>query len=376
MRAPREIPKLGAVQRWVRDCDLGATAANDPQALRVLDAILRAAGQDWFGLAASAAASARQEGQDGEPELVKGSGMVRRFPAWCPVPKQEGRSYEPDKFFDVDKSSLRIIGHEKADERRPPNKHDLHIWYAPPSVLRFEQDRPPTIRFDFPSVPGAFFLSSVLSPQECWQIISVAEAMGFSPDEPLDKAVDSRADGCVWLVDDEIQRKVLDRIEHLMPPVLGGGKFAGLNARWRLYRYTTGNVYRPHVDGAWPGSGIDEEGNYVYDKTGDRWSRLTFVIYLTEDFEGGCTTFFTPARIEGCLELRGVEPRQGSVLCFPHGDTAESLVHEGSEVFRGVKYIVRTDALYMLPESQQSGVEKLYKRHMKVNSSDRWTVNK
>ena len=40
-----------------------------------------------------------------------------------------------------------------------------------------------------------------------------------------------------------------------MPPVLGGGKFAGLNARWRLYRYTTGNVYRPHVDGAWPGSG-------------------------------------------------------------------------------------------------------------------------
>ena len=38
--------------------------------------------------------------------------------------------------------------------------------------------------------------------------------------------------------------------------VLCGGKLAGLNCRLRLYRYDSGNVYRPHVDGAWPGSGI------------------------------------------------------------------------------------------------------------------------
>lgn len=42
--------------------------------------------------------------------------------------------------------------------------------------------------------------------------------------------------------------------------------------RWRLYRYDKGAVYRPHVDGAWPGSGI-RDGHYVFDAYGDRWSR-------------------------------------------------------------------------------------------------------
>ncbi len=32
-----------------------------------------------------------------------------------------------------------------------------------------------------------------------------------------------------------------------------GATLAGLNARWRLYRYVPGAHYRPHVDGAWPG---------------------------------------------------------------------------------------------------------------------------
>eukprot|EP00983_Pelagomonas_calceolata_P120722 1160731-Pelagomonas_calceolata.AAC.3 len=40
--------------------------------------------------------------------------------------------------------------------------------------------------------------------------------------------------------------------------VLCGGKLAGLNCRLRCYRYDAGNVYRPHVDGAWPGSGIKD----------------------------------------------------------------------------------------------------------------------
>ena len=30
--------------------------------------------------------------------------------------------------------------------------------------------------------------------------------------------------------------------------------------RWRCYRYVPGAVYRPHVDGAWPGSTIDATG--------------------------------------------------------------------------------------------------------------------
>ncbi len=54
-------------------------------------------------------------------------------------------------------------------------------------------------------------------------------------------------------------------------------------------------VYRPHVDGAWPGSGLSSEGKVLFDAFGDRWSRLTFLIYLNDGFEGGSTTFYTPS---------------------------------------------------------------------------------
>jgi len=83
--------------------------------------------------------------------------------------------------------------------------------------------------------------------------------MGYTPDEPLDKPPDARAVGCGWLVDDSILAPIYSRVAPLLPQQLGGGHVAGLNARWRLYRYSPGNIYRPHVDGAWPGSGLDEQ---------------------------------------------------------------------------------------------------------------------
>ena len=45
------------------------------------------------------------------------------------------------------------------------------------------------------------------------------------------------------------------------------------------------------------------------------------------------------------LTLTQVQPQCGAVLCFPQGNTA-SLVHEGSGVTRGAKYVIRTDVVY------------------------------
>jgi hypothetical protein len=70
---------------------------------------------------------------------------------------------------------------------------------------------------------------------------------------------------------------------------------------------------------------------YVYDACGGQRSRLTFLLYLNDDFDGGCTTFFTAGEQAGVVEAQGVSPRAGSVLCFPHGDGAGSLVR--SRVF-------------------------------------------
>jgi hypothetical protein len=123
------------------------------------------------------------------------------------------------------------------------------------------------------------------------------------------------------------------------------------------------------------------------DAFGDgRASKLTFLIYLNgsggvdgegghpadgEDsscsaqFVGGSTTFFRSIGVAGgdlCAAERAVEARAvapamgdnfphelgevyyvnlgaGAVLCFPHGDASGSLVHEGSAVVKGFKYV-------------------------------------
>ena len=152
---------------------------------------------------------------------------------------------------------------------------------------------------------------------------------------------------------------------------------------WHRYTDAEKAVYRPHIDGSWPGSGLDASGRYasfamrfgphpkrrpcpcpqpdpgpasraspspsryVHDAFSGRRSRLTFLVYLNDGFEGGCTTFYTPSRAGG-LQAQGVQPRAGAVLCFPQGNTA-SLLHEGSAVRRGSKDVIRSDVLYTTP---------------------------
>lgn len=173
----------------------------------------------------------------------------------------------------------------------------------------------------------------------------MADSMGFQLDVPVGGESDQRAGGCVWVASQTLHDQIYSRCAAALPQVIDGQTVAGLNKRFRIYKYNQGNVYRPHVDGAWPGSGI-VDGEYVYNMYQDRLSRLTMVLYLNEDFEGGATTFFSPGAEFGSLETIGVRPRIGSALCFPHGDTAGSLVHEGSATTAGTKYIIRSDVLY------------------------------
>jgi hypothetical protein len=144
-------------------------------------------------------------------------------------------------------------------------------------------------------------------------------------------------------------------------------------------------VYRRHVDGAWPGGGV-VDGRLQYDAFGDRWSRLTMVLYLNEGFDGGATTFYMPANADaddcgarrGELDAHSVTPQMGGALFFTHGETAGTQlpfapVHEGTEVRRGVKYIIRTDVLYTLPpiaddDEMAQQQRRKHQRHLGVNA--------
>jgi hypothetical protein len=103
-------------------------------------------------------------------------------------------------------------------------------------------------------------------------------------------------------------------------------------------------------DGAWPPSGIDPiTKTYVYDSSppnARQSSLFTFLIYLNDQFEGGETTFFMPSVREGIMNAYPVKPVLGGIAMFPHGETAGALLHEGTGVRKGAKYVIRTDVLY------------------------------
>ncbi len=104
------------------------------------------------------------------------------------------------------------------------------------------------------------------------------------------------------------------------------------------------------VDGAWPPSGIDPVTDaYQYDSSPSnarQSSLFTFLIYLNDDFRGGETTFFIPSVKEGVINAYPVKPIMGSVAVFPHGEAAGALLHEGTGVVEGAKYVIRTDVEY------------------------------
>lgn len=395
-------PKLGAVQRWVRDCTQCGLLP-EAQSLYLLDCILRtvypphttAVSPLAPPLAAAPATGDKRRlegegageeegsppGHDGGGQWVEPSlcGSVNTHAPWAPSPlsTDQGESGAAGDSHTRPVEGIHIVAYEKAADRHPPNRYDLTVYTTTPACCPISTAAPGTdkvVRTDVPGVAGAFVMEHVLSWSECRQLIAVAEAMGYAPDEPLGTPQDTRAMGCVWLADEAVGDALFQRCRAHLPASLAGGDLVGINARWRLYRYDPGNVYRRHVDGAWPGSGL-VDGRLQYDAYGDRWSRLTFVLYLNEGFGGGATTFYYPGDTPGRLEEQAVEPRTGMVLCFPHGETADSglpfaPVHEGALVHSGRKYILRTDVLYRLSTGRAEGQRaNMHRRHLGVNAA-------
>jgi len=207
-------------------------------------------------------------------------------------------------------------------------------------------------------VPGAFQLLNVFSKEECERFIAISESMGYLADAAVSLPREVRHnDSLTWVVDQKTDGIIWDRIKHVMVDDEGifDKKLAlGLNARFRFYRYQEGDYFKPHSDGSWPGSRVID-GQLVADAFGDRYSQLTFLILLTDDFEGGATRFFVnaddkskPARHHDRVKEVDVRTPAGSVLCFPHGMHPLHCIHSSGPIYKGVKYIIRTDVLFEL----------------------------
>ena len=126
---------------------------------------------------------------------------------------------------------------------------------------------------------------------------------------------------------------------------IAGARALGINARFRCYRYVEGDYFKPHTDGSWPGSEVNERtGQLEWDAYRDRWSQLTFLVLLSDGYAGGRTIFHVD--MDGEIRDVAVKTPKGGVLIFPHGGHPLHQMHSGELVEGGEKYMIRTEVLY------------------------------
>jgi len=121
-------------------------------------------------------------------------------------------------------------------------------WLAP----RVARSLPPRVARSLPrrvarSNTARFAHSLVRSRAP--EIVALSEAMGYTEDAPVSLGRDVRRnENCVWVVDQPtLNQPIFERCAALLPRTLelatrdGGvariGPVAGLNQRWRLYKY-------------------------------------------------------------------------------------------------------------------------------------------
>jgi predicted 2-oxoglutarate/Fe(II)-dependent dioxygenase YbiX len=184
--------------------------------------------------------------------------------------------------------------------------------------------------------PGVFTLPGVLSPGQCRALIERAEAIGFEPAAVRTASgpkmmTHIRNNDRVVLTDAALADALWQRLRPVLP-VLEGAQACGIDALWRFYRYVPGQQFRRHKDGA------------VLGPQGCR-SRLSFLVYLNDDCEGGATVFreALPSATPDAPPPAPltVTPATGQALLFLH-----ERWHEGTPVWQGRKYVLRSDVFY------------------------------
>jgi hypothetical protein len=106
------------------------------------------------------------------------------------------------------------------------------------------------------------------------------------------------------------------------------------NSNIRMYKYTPSQHFGPHYDDA------------VLDPITGAKSEWTLLIYLTgvaDGIEGGETLFYREQRGKP-TEVITAPLTRGTALLHRHGN--ECMLHEGSLVLKGTKYVLRSDLMF------------------------------
>jgi len=227
------------------------------------------------------------------------------------------------------------------------------------ALLGTHREREGERHFDVTHLPAqavpigtaTFKLPQLLTPEECAGIINATERAqshgGFSAEriffgygyKATDATVSSR--DVVRLSDRSLATALASRLQRVLPMELVAGERAsagrrgqvwspaGLNADFRVARYHRGDQLPTHTDH------VTHSGPLC----SSAWTLTIYLNSLPSTHGGG--TDFSLAYAAGAMHVPSLQPVAGTGLLLSH-----DVLHAGSPLLTGVKYILRTEVLY------------------------------
>lgn len=171
--------------------------------------------------------------------------------------------------------------------------------------------------------PKIWIIEEFLSEKECDDLIFFSETKGFDEAEVSLSSGSKMMKGVrnnyrLIYEDKGLAQKLWDKLAPFCPAQLDDWQAFELNERFRFYRYESGQRFKRHIDGRFKRNAQEE-------------SRITFMVYLNDDFLGGETKF----------DDISIRPKTGTALCFIHEQK-----HEGMPILNQAKYVLRSDVMY------------------------------
>ncbi|KAL9658607.1 hypothetical protein ABK040_006144 [Willaertia magna] len=259
------------------------------------------------------------------------------------------------------KSLVKNTSTDNSDNNKQLKEEEEEEQQIEETPLHFEQDysKLNITCEEVNGVEGCWLIHNLLTPIECQQLITISEKqMGYKP-SPLSILTDQfdtsqyneetkRIRDSQRILTDcpkEVMKIFNERIERYLPLTVDifGNEWllrsgTPVNERFRFNKYEVGQKFGPHFDAG-------------YTKNRNEMTQLTIIYYLNDNFKGGETTFFPGNKRyaneeEGTMKEVKIKPKTGMASVFFQNGKLNHR-HEGSPVIEGVKYIIRSDIVYV-----------------------------
>lgn len=188
-------------------------------------------------------------------------------------------------------------------------------------------------------------LSNVLTLAECWSFVHFIDSQPLELTPPKKRGEADRVNYRISISSPEFADRLWTVLRPHLPsfpypasmkrPDSSARAAHSLNSNIRLYKYTPSQHFNSHYDDS------------VRDAKTGAVSEWTLLIYLTgveDGVQGGETVFYPNGKAKASEAI--VAPlTRGTALLHRHGN--ECLLHEGSQVRNGTKYVLRSDIMFL-----------------------------